>query len=250
MAEEKNKYVLYEYLLFFWKKKWFFLIIPAITTVLVVGAIYAFNNDKPYTGKLLFYTGSLDSQDLTHPNNIMAKFNGELKGTLDVFVSEKGQVKFTVKGDSQDEVESDMELVKQVYTTDLMANYQKRLDASMVHLELLEERVPALEAIIEDYKEKLLSEEETLAPDELTSLSSLINETEEELTKAAERAHKMRGDIAFFEQPKVLSESVTKTKTYLKESIAVGVLLGLVLTVALLVLLKYLGFARRYYKHD
>jgi uncharacterized protein (UPF0333 family) len=247
LADEKNKYVLYEYLLYFWHKKWFFLIVPAITTVLVIAGIYVLKSDEPYTGESLVYTGGVDSGELVHPKNVFALFDDEAKRNLDVFVSEKGHVKFTVKGDSQAEVEKQLTEVVSLYEAELLENYQLRLDASKVYLEKLETSVETLTVSVENYKEKL---NEDLTPVEMEEITDLIIETEDDLAENEKIAHRMRSDLVFFEEPKLLSESVAKSNSYLKESIAIGIVLGLVLTVLLLMLLKYLGVARRYYRHD
>ncbi|MDE3840178.1 hypothetical protein C0966_12560 [Bacillus methanolicus] len=249
MTEEKKRYVLYEYLLYFWKKKWFFVIVPLITAVLVAGAVYFVKNDYKYTGQAIVFTGSIDARYLTNPKNIMANAMEEgIKNELDVFVSEKGHVKFTMKGDSKSQVEAELKNVIKNYNEDLLENYQKRLDASTVYLERLEESVVKKEKALDDYYQEL--ESNNLSPAEYHDLTDLIIETERQLAEEEKTAHRMRSDLAFFEKPKILSEEVYKSKTYIPEGIAVGVILGLVVTVALLMLLKYLGDARRHYDHD
>jgi hypothetical protein len=249
LTEEKKRYVLYEYLLFFWKKKWFFVFVPLITAVLVAGAVYMIKKDYKYTGEAIVFTGSIDARYLTNPNNILAKAKEEgIKNELDVFVSEKGHVKFTMKGDSKSQVEAELKNVIENYNQDLQENYQKRLKASTVYLERLEESVVKKEKALDDYYQDLESGD--LSPTEYQDLTKLIIETEKELAENEKTAHRMRSDLAFFEQPKILTVNIDKSKTYIPEGIAVGVILGLVATVALLMLLKYLRDARRHYDHD
>ncbi|UQD53426.1 hypothetical protein C0971_16410 [Bacillus methanolicus] len=249
MTEEKKRYVLYEYLLYFWKKKKFFVIVPLITAALVASAVYFVKHDYNYTGQAVVFTGSIDAKYLTNPDNILASADElGIKNKLDVFVSEKGQVKFTMKGDSKSQVEAELKKVVKNYNKDLQDNYKKRLKASMVYLKSLEESVEKTEKLLDDYYQKLDST--NLSPAEYHDLTDLTIETEKQLADDKKTAHRMRSDLVFFEKPKILSENVEKSKTYIPEGIAVGVILGLVMTVALLMLLKYLGDARRHYDHD
>lgn len=245
LTEEKNKYVLYEYLLYFWKKKWYFLIVPIITAVLIAGGVYLLKSNPAYTGKVLFYIGSINSQELSHPDNVMAKIDETgLNNPVDAFVSEKGQIKFTIPGNSKEAVEADVNTIIQVFGDSLQESADIRIEVTSERLATLDKRIEALRVNLKDYNEDL----KNVYPEDYEALSDLIIETEEELTEIDERAYKLRSDIELFEQPKVLSQSVTKSNTYLKESIAVGILVGLVLTVLLLLLLKYLGDARRHYQ--
>ncbi|WML46856.1 hypothetical protein RCG23_14555 [Neobacillus sp. PS3-34] len=249
MTEEKRPYVLYEYLLYFWKKKWFFVIIPLIMAVLVAGAVYVMKSKgKPaYTGEASIYTGSISSKDLTNDENIKAKFLN-IKN-LDVIVSEKGVVKFTITGKSKAQVQKSLDEVSSEYTDLLQKKADDQIATSNVYLTSLEDRVKALENASKHYQKKL--DDPTTPPVEFSKLSDLIIETKKNRYDAEATAHRMRSDQVFFEKPKELTKTVHAKKTYIAQSVAIGIILGLVLTVALLILLKYLGDARRYYKqHD
>ena len=243
MREEKKRFVLYEYLMYFWKRKHYFLIVPIITMLLVGGAVYFLKKDMPYTGQAVVYTGGVTSPDLTRENNIAARFADE--EDLEIFVSSK-QVKFIHKGETEKEVAGSLNKITETYKKELLANYNMRLEASSVYLNSLEEhRVPTLKNAIVNYKKELL--DNGLTPTQYGDLTDLIAETEEELSDAEATVHRMRSDLAFFEAPNILSETVTKSKTYLKEGAAIGLILGLLLTVLLLALMKYLSEGRRYY---
>ncbi|MBG9544692.1 hypothetical protein ABE29_18580 [Cytobacillus firmus] len=243
MREEKKRFVLYEYLMYFWKRKQYFLIVPIITMLLVGGAVYFLKKDMPYTGQAVVYTGGVTSPDLTRENNIAARFADE--ENLEIFVSSK-QVKFTKKGNSADEVEQSLDRITEEYEDDLIENFEGRIEASEVYLDSLDKRVIVLQKAIASYNEEL---EKGLGQDQYEDFTDLLIETEKELSEADATAHRMRSDIEFFkkEAPKTLSENVTKSKSYLKEGAAIGLILGLVLTVVLLALMKYLSEGRRYY---
>lgn len=234
MTEEKKKFILYEYLLYFWDRKWFFLIVPLITTVLIAGAVYALKHDNKYTGESLFSTGSINKADLTDPNNIKAKYN-DIKG-LDVIVTEKNQVKFTVNGNSRDEVQKNLDHINTTFSKELKDQSNTQLRVSKVTLNDLENGIKDLNSSLSMYQEKLDR--------------NLIIKTKNKLFDAKTRVNKMKSDQVFFEEPKVLSDSIHPKKTYLPESIAIGIILGILLTIALLMLLKYLGVAKKQYKRD
>lgn len=245
MAEEKKKFVLYEYLLYFWDRKWFFVIVPLITTILIAGTVYALKHDNKYTGVALIFTGSITTKDLTDPDNITAKYKDI---NPDVFVTEKSQVKFTVNGNSQAKVQKNLDYITTTFSKELDDNAKMRLDVSKVSLNDLKDRVKALQTSLSMYHEKIDSNQ--LPADRYTNYSDLIIKAEDELSGAQTRVNEMSSDLAFFEKPKVLSENVHAKKTYLPESIAIGIILGVLLTIALLMLLKYLGVAKKHYKRD
>lgn len=246
MAEEKKTFVLYEYLLYFWRRKWFFVIIPLIVTILVAGAVYVLKNDKKFTGTALVYTGNVDSKELTNDKLLEGRYQDE-KNPPEVKVSESRIVKFTVKGDSKEEVQQDLDNMMQDYSQALQASAKKKIDVTTHLLNPINERVKTLTASLEMYNRKL---DEAASVVDNTELTDLITKSDDKLTETTERSYKLSGDIELFEYPKVVTKSVGPSKTYLKESIAIGVILGLVLTVALLMLMKYLFDARRYYNHN
>lgn len=241
MSEDKKRFVLYEYLMYFWKRKHYFLIVPIITMLLAGGAVYFLKKDMPYTGQAVVYTGGVTSPDLTRENNIAARFPDE--ENLEIFVSSK-QVKFTLKGNKSEEVKKSINKISENYIKELKANYDKRYNASIVYLEYLEDQAIVLQDLIKNYEQEL---ENDLNPIQYDEITDLIIETREDQAEAQVTAHRMRGDLAFFEEPKILSENVTQSKTYFKEGAAIGLILGLVLTVLLLALMKYLSEGRRYY---
>ncbi|MGN7175942.1 hypothetical protein BK139_06610 [Paenibacillus sp. FSL R5-0490] len=243
MREEKKRFVLYEYLMYFWKRKHYFLIVPIITMLLIGGAVYFLKKDMPYTGQALVYTGSITSPDLTRQNNIEATFEDEKN--LEIVVTSK-QVKFVLKGDNKKDIANRLDKITETYRGMLVKHFDERFQTSDVYVQSLNKRVSVLEKAIESYKQEL---EKGLDPDQYEDVTALIIETEKELTDAAATLNRMSSDLLFYqkEKPRVLTETVTPSKNYLKEGAAIGLILGLVLTVALLALLKYLSEGRRYY---
>lgn len=211
-----------------------------IGTFLLVGGVLVIKEDSPYTGKILFFTGSVISDDLTHHNNLTAKFEENLvSDSIDIFVSERSQVEFTVKGDSKVDVQKDIDVIIKNYSQEIQKQSSKQKEIITEYVTSLEERGAVLEDTITIYKDKFDTNSEELSP-----ISELLIQSEKELTTTNERAYKLKNDLVFFEEPKLLSQQVSKTNNYLKEIVAIGIVIGLILTIAFLVLLKYLEEAR------
>ncbi|ESU34209.1 hypothetical protein G3A_02305 [Bacillus sp. 17376] len=247
MTEEKKRFVLYEYLLYFWKHKNYFLLIPILTTLLIAGVVYALKGNDGYTGTAFVYTGSIETPDLTSPKNLEADFE-KINPKVDVFVSGKRNVKITLKGKSKAKVENDLKEMVSEYYKRLDEQYDKQLVASVPYVFDLEASYKAKEKVLEHYMDKL--EEQISTPSQYNDTKELIIKTEESIAEEKAIVHRMMGTISFFEPPEVLNKETTKADTYLKESIAAGLILGFVLAFAILILLKYIEDARRYYNKD
>ncbi|WP_409272340.1 hypothetical protein V1499_21165 [Neobacillus sp. SCS-31] len=244
MAEEK-KYTLYEYLLYFWKRKWLFVIIPLATAVLIAAAVYILKADsRGYIAEGTVFTGNVNQKELTDPDVIEAKYQ-DVKG-LAINVPERDKVKFTVKAKSKTEAEQVLDQVTKQYFADLAKNAQLRIDITSKQLSWLKRRVDVLDSNLALYNEKLTDQNLDITREK--DYMELIGKSEDELTRASERAHKMGGDIDLFSYPQILPAEVHKAKSYIPESLAIGIILGLILTVALLTLMKYLSDARKFYK--
>jgi len=244
LSAEKQRFVLYEYLLFFWKKKIWFVIIPPVMALVAFLGVQLVLNHAKYTGKAVVFTGSINVSDLTNPDNIMTKFPN-VKNSVDVVVPEEKYVKITVKGDDEKSVQSDLHDIVTRYNQELQEHSQQRLDVTNAYLNSLDERIKALQTSIDHYNEKLNSS--SLTPQQIESTTDLLVEAQNDLTKTMETANRIRSDLVFYEKPSVLSEAVAPSKSYAKESIASGLVFGVFLTFMFLILLKYVFDARRYY---
>lgn len=243
LTVEKQKFLFYEYLLFFWKKKFWFLIVPLAMAIISVLVGQLFLHKYNYTGQALIFTGSINLKDLTDPKNIEAKFP-HVKNALDVVVPEEKYVKITLKGDDKTSVQNELRKIVSKYDHELQRHSKQRLDATHTRLHELDGEINVLQQVIKQYGEKLDSQ-----PQQLTSgdLKNTVK-AEEILADRTDKASRIRNDLLFYEKPSVLSESVSKSKTYIGQLIAVGVVLGIFLTFIMLILMKYVLDARRYYQ--
>jgi hypothetical protein len=240
LTGEKQKFVFYEYLLFFWKKKFWFLIVPLAMALISVLAGQLFLHKYNYTGQALIFTGSINQKSLTDPKNIEAKFH--VKNALDVVVPEEKYIKITLKGDDKTSVQNELRKIVSKYNHELQRHSKQRLDATHTRLHELGDEINHLQQVIKQYDEKLDSQQ--LTPGDLKNTVK----AEEILADRTDKASRISNDLLFYEKPSVLSESVSKSKTYIGQLIAVGVVLGIFLTFIMLILMKYVLDARRYYQ--
>ncbi|WP_238583532.1 lipopolysaccharide biosynthesis protein [Anoxybacteroides amylolyticum] len=220
------------------------MIIPPVTALLVFFGVQLVLNHAKYTGKALVFTGSINVSDLTNPDNIMAQLPS-VKNTVDIVVPEEKYVKITVKGNDEKSVEQDLRTIVADYNEKLQRHSKERLAVTNTYLSSLDERAKTLQTWIDRYNKKLNSS--SLTPQQIESITDLLVEAQNDLTKTMETANRVRGDLAFYENPSVLSEVVAPSKSYAKEAVASGLVLGVFLTFIFLTLMKYVFDARRYY---
>ncbi|MFT4414439.1 Wzz/FepE/Etk N-terminal domain-containing protein [Fredinandcohnia humi] len=249
MTAEKKQFVLYEYLMFFWKKKWFFLLFPIIFMLLGALVSQFVLKDDPYTGKATIYTGAITSKGLTDPVNVESKYADQLENPLSASVPQNNYVSIKITGTDRDSIEKDLDTVTTGIMKDLTGQYEIRYDITDTYIKSLEERVTALEEQSEKYND-LLVNDGNLTVEEIDYYTQVLIDTDEELTEVMSTLQRIKGDLAFFEAPSLASSNVGAADTYLKESLAIGVILGLLFALGFLMLWKYLFDAKRHYSHN
>lgn len=248
LSTQEKRFVLYEYLLFFWSKKWAFLIIPVIMIGLGALASQLFLKETPYQGKATVFTGSIKSKGVTDPEIVESKYKDFVTGGFDAYVARDSYIRLTVNGDNTETIESELNKVTDSLINDLQVQAGLRINNTTNYIATLESRVAVLEQAEEIYEKELQRVDIEL--DEHDNYRELEVWTKGQITETNATLNRVRGDLLFFEKPMLVSSQVGKTNTYLKESMALGAILGLLATVAFLMLWKYLFDARRYYEHD
>lgn len=248
LLTEKKPFVFYEFLMFFWKKKIYFIIIPLIFTLLGFGGSYIFPNKTQYVGNSTVFTGSIKLKAMTDPSNVVAQFSENVDGEIDAFVSSESYIKIKVFSDDKDELTKDLNDMTDRIENALLENYETRLTITEEHLKSLEDR----EKVLSEARELYLSQlsKNNLAIDDSEEYTQLLAWTEGEITEARADAQSVRNDLAFFEKPSVIRNEVQQTKTYRTELTIAGFALGVFMTFLILSLWKYILDARRYYAHD
>ncbi|MCP1160529.1 hypothetical protein [Bacillus infantis] len=246
MAEQK-KFVLYEYLLFFWKKKWSFLIIPVIFALLGLAASYVISTDAKYTGNATVFTGSIKLKTLTNPDNIMAKFGEGVDGEIDAFVSSDSYVKIKIKQDDREELEKDLTAMAGKIESALIKEFDFRKEVTEEYRDKLKERAEKLDLSI-DAMEPIL--ERDLPLTQYQDLTLSYTAAQSQMSEAMLAKQRVENDLSSFEPPSVIVNQVTQADTNKTELTIAGLILGVLFTLVFLIFWKYIIEARRYYNHD
>ena len=100
---EQKKFVLYEHLLFLWKKKVFFIIFPLIFALLGFGATYLIPQEGKYVGTALIYKGSINLGELNLAESIITKYGSDVEGEIDLTTPVNKFIKIKITGDDEEQ---------------------------------------------------------------------------------------------------------------------------------------------------
>ncbi len=250
LLAEQKRFVLYEYLVFFWKKKVFFLIIPLIFTLLGFGGSYLVPKEGKYVGSATVFTGSTKVKALTNPTNINKEFGKHVHGVIDSYVSSESYIKIKIYDDNKERLEQDLQRMTSGVEKALVDSYDLRYKTTEEGIKLNEKKFAALEGVLDSSSAKL--ESNNLTIDETSNITSLLEYTELEMATTSVSIQRMKTDLSFFiyEKPSIVSQNVKTVDTYKLEFSLAGLILGVFATFLILMLWNYINEARRYYNHD
>ncbi|KQL36785.1 hypothetical protein [Psychrobacillus sp. FJAT-21963] len=240
MTENKS-YRLYDSLEFFWRKKVWFIIIPLIAAILGYFGSMLIPKDGDYVGKSTVFTGSVKLEALTNPDHIMAKYGQHFSGKSEVFVPTRSYIKTEVYGDNEETVTKELNQFNDQLLEALMKQDDKIIAGTETYASAQSERVKTLNATIEAYKTALAGTDNLTV---INNYTTLLSAAEMDLTNAMATEQRVRNDIIAFEHPELAKTSVVKTKSYGLEGAIAGLVLGLLLTIFILSLWKYILEAR------
>ncbi|MBH0173796.1 hypothetical protein IHV09_09515 [Fictibacillus sp. 23RED33] len=242
MTENKERFVLYEYLSFFWKKKWLFVILPIVA--LLIGALLSMLQSANYTGKAIVYVG--DVRDIsTDPEIIQSRYKDKVtKNSLEVKVDQKDLITILVKGDDREEIKKELNDVVKGLNSDLKAEAKLMIDVTQVGIDQKTKKQELLSELIEAFIKQ--SEAGDVDLEEQTRLL----EYQYNLQEYSDSIQRMEEDIKLFENPKTIDNEVTTDPKHLKTNMLLGFVAGIFLTIITLIVWKYIVNARRFYKHD
>ncbi|MBS4190227.1 hypothetical protein KHA94_08430 [Bacillus sp. FJAT-49705] len=247
MAEQK-KFVLYEYLVFFWKKKVFFLIIPLLFTLLGFGASYVIPNKGNYVGSAKIFTGGVSLKGLKDPSYLVDQFGEDVNGELEAFVSSDSFIKIKIYNDDKEELEKDLHKMTSAIEKAMLENYNHRTSITEGNIKNNEKELDELIDVLEVTNDQLKNGQ--LNVTEAKSVASVLEQTEARIAEVQARNQRMTGDIDLFESPGIASEEVKAVDKNQVELSLAGLVLGIFATFLILMLWKYVNEARRYYNHD
>lgn len=249
MEKEQNQkqhhFVFYEYLLFFWKKKNLFLIIPLI---FILGAtLLSLFHKETYTGQAIVYVGGVTPDSAINPDLIQADYKkhlpAELKASFQVIVPKSGQISIQLTGENKDQVETSLNKIVNNYMASLTKVYDKRYESLSQYAKTLANRIEELQQSTSYYSEKVK------ANPAHTANSELLIENQKELATAQERLQIAETDLLFLEQERpreILPPTVSKQPSPFVSNLIVGFILGIFTSLFILIIMKYLHDAKLY----
>ncbi|KZZ85022.1 hypothetical protein [Bacillus sp. SJS] len=239
---EKRDY-LYEYLMYFWKKKWLIVGIPVVAAILAYGLSIAVS--KGYEGKANFYTSTTKSDYLTDPELLESVYQEKFGDKLKIEVLGQSKVEFSVKGKDKASVEDLLNKASEEYNAELLKEYNERYALTENKQKKYEKRLESVEKSYSVMSDKIQSDNGNLNSEELTILADAVSKEEKLISDYDDSIEGNKTDLLLFKEPKMLSKEVAKQDNNAKANAIVGFILGLFLTLLGLMLAKYIGDARR-----
>ncbi|ONK21033.1 hypothetical protein BLX87_24210 [Bacillus sp. VT-16-64] len=241
-----NRYVLYDYLKFFRKKFWVFIVIP----ILIIAALYFLkSNQKPYfQGESLIFTNQVSSKILSNPDLVRLKYKEEipeeLKENLNVAVKSEGLVSFQLHGANEKEVKKALQQASKLFVKDLSTAYDEKHSIKQRFVEDTQAKIDSIEQAITLYNDKL--NQVNISPKATESYAEIVLQQEKNLSKYKNEVLKVKQELADSESPQL----VDVTTTYVKgESLSIkyilmGIVIGLQVALVMLIFWKYIVDAR------
>ncbi|EDL64352.1 hypothetical protein [Bacillus sp. SG-1] len=245
MEDKKKQFTLYEYLLFFWRKKLFLILIPLIGLVLGGAASYLVPKKAEYIGQTTVYTGSVYLEILNDRAMVADRYG--LNPEDEFYVSANNFLKVKVYGDDESYLENKLEAFRTDLESDLMNEYEKRFQETESIIERTENYLSQLESAQEQYLNRLDS---ALSEEDSAVFEEIVRQNDVEIASSLAKIDRVNADLAFFEKPEVSSVNVSKVDNHTLEYVIGGFILGLFLAVVMLILWKYILDARRASKID
>jgi capsular polysaccharide biosynthesis protein len=233
---EQRHLALYEYLLFFWKKKKLLITIPI---VFVLGALlFSLFQKDVYEGKATVYVGGVTTDSTVNPDLIKAEYSeglsGELKSSFQVFSPGSGKISLQLSGGNQQQVEKEIHRIANAYLSSLNRLYNQKYQLSSNYAKTLSKRIEELQKSIEFYRKKSNG---NLAD---TASAELLIENQKELSANQERLQIIQTDLLLLDKPVFIeAPAVSKQPSNLMANLIVAFLGSVLLTSVILIFWKY-----------
>jgi hypothetical protein len=236
MDEKENKsYPFYDYLSFLWeKKRW---VVGITATALVIAIIVSLFVKATYGGTVLFNVADATDDRVTVPDIILSNYQGllpeELRSSLEVVVPKYKQVQISLSGRDSKQVSKGLEKVTKAYYAELQKVYKQRRSLSETYITTLEQRVDALE------KAAKVAQPSSSNTEAFTNLQN-------ELATRQEQLHASKIDLSRMQSPIVVPPAsldnlvITKQSTPWKGNIIVALAAGLLISIVVITLWKYI----------
>jgi hypothetical protein len=249
LSNEQEKFVFYQYLKFFWKRKLVLILVPVLMALLFVGVYYLVFYEEVYVGKSSIYTGAVVADSIANPTNLQGKYKEDVEkvpGITSFQISNTGfgYLSVNIVGEKSNEVYNQLDKVTSRIETVLVEEANQRLKVTEDKIKLFESHIELLQRYIENPNEVNNSMNELGEDYNINSKGEALLEQ----TSLARSIHDMKTDITFYENPEILTVNHEKSKSYIVESALIGLIIGAILALVLLILLKYIHDARNYFQ--
>ncbi|MCD7034472.1 hypothetical protein LRR81_09500 [Metabacillus sp. GX 13764] len=241
MNTEKRDYF-YEYILYFWKKKWLIIGIPVIVAILAFAASQLLA--KGYEGTATYYAASPKVNYLDDPELIQAEY-GDKYG-MKVEPTESKKVKFTVEGKDRKTVQDVLTKGTNAYEKALMDNYNSRLESTQKYKDIYEKRLATIEKTFQIQNDLQANKGLSWQEENASKLAEGVSINNDTVTNLQDTVKGMETDLFFFkkDKPRLMSKEITKQSNHAKANTIIGFVFALFLTLLGLMLSKYIGDAR------
>ncbi|MBS4195736.1 hypothetical protein [Lederbergia citri] len=240
--ENEKRFVFYEYLLFFWQKKWVLLLLPIILAA--AAALVSLMNVKGYEGKVNFYTSSLNINDELTDNELIENMYKDKIDDNVMFsakVLRKSRVQFKVIGTNKDSVEKQLEFLRIDFSERLVNAFNLRKNLTEKKLNNFTKQLTSNE----NEKEKINAIKwDQLTESEKVDVAQAMTKRADIIAEFTRDINANEKDLALAEEPIVYGESIEKNKGNVVGNTIVGFISGLFLSILILMLWKYITFAR------
>ncbi|MFY4775104.1 hypothetical protein [Metabacillus sp. RGM 3146] len=247
MSTEKRDH-LYEYVLYFWRKKWLLIGIPVVVALLAFGLSQV--TSKGYHGEATFSTGKITLASLADPELLQANYSKEFGNKLTVEPMEKSKVKFTVDAKDKATADSILNKASAKYIKALQDNYSFRKKLTEEGLAGNKKMLAKATKTYNEIQPKLLTDGPNMPPEQYALLAEAVTKTEKLISDKNSSIIGSTYDLEEFEKPDVMKKDVSKQSNHAKANTIIGFVFALFLTILGLMLAKYMRDAREGRRHD
>lgn len=237
MTEERNSYVLFDYLYYFWKnKKWLF-VIPG--TFMIVGLLIGLFQPTTYTGDARIPVNETNP-NLVEPDIVQNRYGKllpeDMKTGFTVTVPQMKRIQLVLTGQDENQVKQEFDKVITQYQVDLKKSYEERLQIVSKYLDAQEDNAESMS--------KTLTKLEKVTGDNKEDLQALLK-GQSDMFYANEQVELLRNDRKNLEQEfEPVNVNFKRNPSPIVPNIIIALALGLLLTVAGLMLKKYISDAK------
>ncbi|SEN38263.1 hypothetical protein [Lihuaxuella thermophila] len=233
---EQRHLALYEYLLFFWKKKKLLIMVPVVFVLATL--LFSLFQKDVFVGKATVYVGGVTKDSTVNPDLIKAEYSegmsAELQSTFQVFSPGSGKISLQLSGENQQQVEKEIGRIANAYLGSLDRLYNQKYQLSSNYAKTLSKRIEELKKSIEFYQQKTKG---NLAD---PANAELLIENQKELSASQERLQIIQTDLLLLDKPMFIeAPAVSKQPSTLMANLLVAFLGSVLLTCVVLIFWKY-----------